>query len=520
MITLTRDEDFKENTPQEVIDYVYKFPVSVSFDFEKEENLDKLAGFISLYEGDWEKKNLEKAYLSFINVNLDDFVKKGIGDKTNKEPENYDIYILYKLCKDRNIETEKNYGINELRDLLIMHIYNLNINQYIIYKLNGKDKKDLLVDINKTKTNNTQKNIRRYEPYINLDIDYINHMAKIECIDISDAVFPYCEYVNYYTRKNKGKSYEPKDINMKTNYNINPNYYKLNKYYFPKYKEIYKQDILVELINLEYIDINEPDKIIAFLEEYSEKNHIYLGYLGYGKETFYYNADVKDIPDDKLYSYGKLKTKEFIYLSENELINYLKVSEEDFLDNTKELDKHTIYKIKKMLEEKNLDMKEDIIIDLETEFKKANKEEQNSLISFLRKVFDFGMMMRGWKCNAKGYYPMKLKEVNDNYTNNFEQIVLNVTGYLHELGISYNKLKNEFKTLCLMNYKNGKYTRCKDMKEGITIWGKIEMVRKADDVNSCIRASSNILISSSLYYLSKTNFLIEIIKIEDLEFVF
>ncbi|MEF3088174.1 hypothetical protein, partial [Bacillus altitudinis] len=74
------------------------------------------------------------------------------------------------------------------------------------------------------------------------------------------------------------------------------------------------------------------------------------------------------------------------------------------------------------------------------------------------------------------------------------------------------------KNLPLMKYKNKNFYVVNSEEQGLTIQDRIKIIKNStENVNSCIKTSSNFLIHSSIYYMDIIGLeTLDISKIEDL----
>lgn len=138
------------------------------------------------------------------------------------------------------------------------------------------------------------------------------------------------------------------------------------------------------------------------------------------------------------------------------------------------------------------------------------KSEENQLIICLRKMFQLAMYMRGWNPDLSGNeYPIE-KAISDE--SEFTEINLRCTIAVNQLEIEINKLSKSHNFLDLPCFKwvNGFYIKS-DLVENDTIGSRIQNIKigNEDDVNSCIRNSSNYLAATYYRYMKLMNLPVE-----------
>lgn len=146
------------------------------------------------------------------------------------------------------------------------------------------------------------------------------------------------------------------------------------------------------------------------------------------------------------------------------------------------------------------------------------KENSKNVIIFLQKVLECGMYMRGWKVvndnETNCPYPLsedQTKLMNSDLQFKIEEKVFEAINSLKEYLDSEEideKERKLFKTLPLMKFSHEGETKIfvltPDPEDGTSILHRLEIVldgNKYKNMKSCIRLSSNILLSSVYFYM-------------------
>lgn len=357
------------------------------------------------------------------------------------------------------------------------------------------------------------------------------------CIDISNVINPVLEYKNL---KSTGRSnFIPVDRWMKKWHDINPSIFDLSVTFNP----IFCQG---------YYDTNRLISMATF-EGYSTTEFVgstpyELMQLSYVSETFYFGTypnmtstetpisldDIKDIPYGQLLCYGQMGNN-LRPISVQELID-LFTNNDNFTDPFNDdavFSASSITKLKnimsspvpylkgKIISEETIRLRFeliDIITNLEMLFKNndgptrdliqcyrsADYETKTKINQVLKNLLDLSMYMRGWLGQTYAY-PIKRAPVPIELET---QVAINVTNAISKYEQSVEALPNNIKlvinNLPLVKYRAGEYQPSNCEYEGITISDRINIVKQGDtgnNINSCIRMSSNWLAASSHKYL-------------------
>uniref|UniRef100_A0A6C0AEM4 Uncharacterized protein n=1 Tax=viral metagenome TaxID=1070528 RepID=A0A6C0AEM4_9ZZZZ len=360
--------------------------------------------------------------------------------------------------------------------------------------------------------------------------------------------------------------YIPIDKYFKKKYLINPDWYDIKKTWTDKIPSIYddnsvrifaeaegyKEDLEKGLSPLEVMRISRTTRTF-YLGEHPD---IKQNQKRQSRESSITSIDM-DTGDDHdrklILSFGIAEDSIFQLYKISELIDYFKNTNSfnDPFDNNEQISTHAINKLKNIASEKikhlapspnkydfenakktknyktpktivesqyldlyNLILK--IEKDLNTlspetkNLKKIYKSNKTNINTFFNKILEMGYYMRGWKIKTEELpiedttYPEdKQGDVYINVTNSIN----NFNSFFQEIPI---ELKNILSSLQLMKAKkkDGDITLIKSTSssEGLTILRRIEIVSQGENEiagYSCIRLSSNFLLSSVYYYMEK-----------------
>lgn len=122
----------------------------------------------------------------------------------------------------------------------------------------------------------------------------------------------------------------------------------------------------------------------------------------------------------------------------------------------------------------------------------TNKE---AVATLLKSLVELSMNMRGW--DGKDKYPIK-----DSYS--LDQVIIyrRVSESILQIELyssSFPEICDDVLNLPLVKYKSGSYI-LSDLDNGLTIKGRIAIIKNNKDVHACIRLSSNWLASSAYKY--------------------
>jgi hypothetical protein len=154
-----------------------------------------------------------------------------------------------------------------------------------------------------------------------------------------------------------------------------------------------------------------------------------------------------------------------------------------------------------------------VAIQLREKYLALNNEEKEKVESCFLKLLHASMYMRGWKIPGVNMYPLRSSDTH--YSRNLYQDMVErqTAESIHEFKECTNQLhisiRDTIMYLPLMNFRsaiNGdiEFYASTNSEVGMTIWDKIQIVSLGDDsdnINSCIRMSSNWLLATAYFYM-------------------
>lgn len=418
---------------------------------------------------------------------------------------------------------------------------------------------------------NDLNNVERLQYYMKptANSSAISLCAIIYKIDISNLKDPVLEYYNikeFFNKEKKlkndnknyignpienaTKNYEPNDKWFYKWYKRFPNFFNL-KYQFNPIFPIcyYKKDFLKSYLISEGVKITD-EKITSLYKQcvkyYEEPNFHQYEQINMIKNETLDMYLIEEIEKDQIICWGS-KNNGMIPLTASEILKCFDVNNKCVIPiNMKtSLPENCIIKLKgicynniendiykellnKIIFLENLKLADDkktlLFVD---SFKKMYENEKNIVKELLILIFEMGMYMRGWKRNSKymDRYPIKISDCTISGEElNFVEInsIMAIDRY-KSLAKDNQKLCKLIENLPLCFYHLNKYEISSDKDIGRNIGERINIIQKGErhkDQNSCIRLSSNYLISSSYRYLVLIEWIppFDINQIEQLEF--
>jgi hypothetical protein len=381
---------------------------------------------------------------------------------------------------------------------------------------------DLNASLNKMK--NTSFLLRQINPKNH--IDSIILAAILYNINITESTVPYQEYNKIRECKNL-QFYTPVDATFRKRLNINPQWYDLSIHWEPLLSAIYDTEGLKKLCIHEGFTAQDfrGYGFEALLQISRISHNVFYGKNIYSRQEYtpIMMEEIKDLSNDDCVTLGILETKDLLTFSMNELAMLFE-NEKAFKNPTKTseiLDSRIINKIKLYATNCQHTKLLNVIEEVE-KWKEYSNEFTNNLrscynknplvVKIFNKIIDIGMYMRGWKVTSQSY-PMNEKEtmLKENQLleveNNITVSIQNLFDDLENQSIDIKKL---FETLPLFKYsineKTGEksYIVTPDPDDGKSILERLMFVLKGDkhkNMKSCIRLSSNIILTSSYFYI-------------------
>lgn len=522
-----------------------------------EDELGEISIFVSQKETSWENQNLLKAFNHIVEYNNNISESFIYGPKTNNNPLSYDVTMLYSFCVYNGIRTNYSDSLNELAAYVRLSFAKRHVLlDTLITKLSQTDTFGLINVLKESKYGEKQEFVfsekshyvieklknsdSSFNRFVLTNEEAIVYAAKIHNTDISSSSCPSREILEL----SKGNNYKPViDDNYKSKYKLNPLYYDMTKFWKSRLSSLYDDKMLIMLLSSEcvnYKDISDPRQ---FLQEITLNKNIYPGIIPdcENTETFVYKTPLTEINPKHIISYGILQDKKIIMLTPEEITHFLKVHKEfkDFINegeilnerNLKKLilicksfpheDKYcellnTIRDTKILGNVMNSKMKEFI-----SYVKNCDTNTRDKINVIFENMFKLGMFMRGWQEEHKEYpltssqcedYAMRYDEIETRSINTMKQIIEDINSMTDTTKMIIKSLP-----LIKLSEKDKSYYKNTNVDEGLTFYDRIMLIStNPDSVYSCLRLSSNYIVSTSQYYnvLINSKSYIDISKLE------
>ncbi len=505
-------------------DSIYKY--QVLHYIEKEEydyssDLGDVAFFIN-YDLNlrWDSKSLILAYKHVISF-YDEGKYKSIHHNFSYGPiipskyDNIDLLLVYGACVYFKIDALIKNDMSNIETLLRSFLSNsyYSLQKSVISKISHYDKHELFIlEYNVKKINkNIDYNILNKLVYSSVDIPRTNYEAIV------------CAAINYQidlTKKDKPlllykkMTSDPKFKNFCTSlrYKFNP---KLSVFFY-NIKTLKTNLLLMgycdlELTNLSKIDLYqlciESHLLSNFKHGFSENKILNLKTSIYQREvsSLFYHEVVRygGIHGYIIYTYYELLNTFCAYNGffkpniPQELFTDRNIRKLSMLCSKKKRPDEYKYKYRMKLNKKInqiLSISKTTTTSVKTliSFYKDNK----TIVETVLKLFTYvAMSMRGWK--GYGKYPIKDTLVNDQDAVN--KLVLDKLKELI-LYINDNNIEHILLSLPLVGYTDGTFYDNNIPEKGITLGDRLSILENINNVNSCIRTTSNWFLSSIYKY--------------------
>jgi hypothetical protein len=522
-----------------IIDYIKTEDKSITLkDSYTEEELTDISTFVSQKETSWDESNLIKAFnhiVGFNNAIPDSFV---YGPKTNNNPTSYDVTMLYAYCVDNGIRTNCTDTLNELSayvrlsfakrhvllDNLVAKISQIDIFGLINILKESKygDKQEFVFS---ERSNDTVEKIKdgHILRTIFTNEEAIVYAAKKYNIDMSSSTCPSREILELI----KSDNYRPVlDDNFKHNYKINPSYYDMTKFWKSKLSSLYTEKMLMTLLSNEcvnYKDISDPRR---FLHEITLTKNIYPGIVpdcDY-TETFVYKTPFSELNPRHIISYGVLNSNKLIALTPNEITSFLRLHKDfkDFLSEGEIMSERNLKKLILICKTFPHEDKYSELLDTIRETKTIGivmNSKMKEFISYVNNcdentksqinvmfdtMFKLGMTMRGWEEGSD--YPLSDHQTTD-FAMKYDEIETRSINMIKSILDTINGMSDTTKMiikslpLIKLSEKDKTYYRNTNSDEGLTFYDRLMLIStKPDSIYSCLRLSSNYIVSTAQYY--------------------
>lgn len=494
---------------EDLIQHIYQLKFRV---ITPPQDYPLLASFINYKCDNWKSSGLLRAYSHLINYNPAYFsdTHEKYGPKTQDEPFNLDVCLVYKICKNYNISLHKNTEyeemINSLKKISMRPTYE---NLSLSYRTFDKT-----------------------EFYQNLghltDCQLVLYTALGWGVNIVSSKRYREEYDSLSRFKPSDvSSWVPIDSNLKSKFTYNPHFFLIYSFWTPIYTSIYTDNDLACFAQDEGMEMTENlnrHDHEHFLQMARVTPTFYPGKIpNADKHTAIYMEDVENLRNKDTVSYGIYDADSYtgvkIYTF-TELASWFN-NVKKFTNPSVPLERFTDIAmrklnsiIKKSNSEQAIELKE-CIKSINEYYKYCTEEERlfvetystSDMKALLQKSLELGMYMRGWKVNYSSY-PLSADKClipEDKY----ELVERSVQDHLEEFMtlLEINpELNKGFESIPLyMHDEFGKHTRNTDPDKGLTLLDRLKIVAIGDSYNSvhsCIRTSSNWIIGTSHKYLT------------------
>jgi len=543
-VTHNIDEDFMDTLDDinALIDEINREDVPAIGNQIMKSDYTNMARFIN-FNVDWSINELEVAYKfvkNFINPkefkNLRSDFKYGL--QTPENPNNFNLILVYAAC--RHFDIELNTDVSELEIVS-------KLRQYL-------ESKDLIIESITCRLINYDipelLNIKLYSnnPILGMNTNgIIKRKNKLNKPTYEDLLASANNITTYYPTKTAIKSYEPKDSSdaitigsiyyqcdlsgennpIKSLDQIREGDIKINlvqKFNIAFPPSLYPNEYLNLLLEkegystleLEYLDPPEKyqilqmivlsdnfyhglmnpyvnEMILSTFDNVSSLNPVFCLSHGSIQDQKYYiftyvelythfkTSNVLTDPINKK-ELSPIETKKMMYLTGLD-----KYTDETFDHHEIRGKMHTLIKLLSDNSSKNII--KSIINKINEDKTGMNKEIVENII---RLFTELAMNMRGW--NGEKEYPIK-----QSYNLDQGIIYRRVSEKLHELSIyskNFQDMVGLFYKLPLVKYRDGNYLPS-NQESGLTIKDRLDIIQhQPDNVNSCIRLSSNYILAT------------------------
>ena len=556
-----------EHNPNRLLLKIYKVfdRNKIKEDYENDINsLRIIARYVNCYNKNWRKSILLKAFKFLLSFEKEREVEQNFtyGLQTSENYQNLNCCVLYRLCKNYNINTFHESTLDEMAQNIKIYFLNLensmkiSLFNYIKYDakksdliniLNIVDSRITILEDEDDKQEDKQEySYEDYERCANdiLRIDDMNikpktHLQAIVMgaiyhkLDLSECDNPLKEY-KYLLQS----PYFPYDNNLKERLRITFNHPDSLENPYLNYvfncnlpPNMYTQRDLTTLCWKEGLNVYDDNYYSSLQVVYLTETFIHGKQGNIINEHTTFLEDIKDLEYDdvliygirntdnfRAYTYGELSDtfssyKRFIdpqtnEIFEEEVIEKLQLLTQKEQRNTESYETYKsridlgeeIERVKIYISSKNEYIEKFIEI-----YENLEEEDKKMVEKCLNNLLHVAMYMRNW--DGESNYPLTSEDTNFPTE---KQIIVDdrVTQSLIVFEKSIEEIGNfgDFiLKLPLMQYhkESNKFVTSNDPSEGLTIKDRIKIVRggEGESMNSCIRMSSNKFCSSAYYYM-------------------
>lgn len=544
-------------------------------------DLQYLATYVNSDCETWTKSSLLKSYEHLMNFDKEKIDNIVYGQKTYESPYSYNACMLYSICRHYGIETKWNMTVSQmlfsiqninvslktLKNQLTSYIEKLNKIQIInlynnltnVSKNISKDIMDVNKDGNKSEIQpllelkhsdilqsfeKLKDNTFLLSTYVpTTHIEAIILMALLYNINVTDSMTPLSEYRQIKENKNK-ELYVPVDDEFRKRFVKNSMWYNLDITWEPRLQCIYNQESLKKLCLNEGYEIDDfrGYGFESLLQMTRISTNVFFGKNIYPEEDYTPISldEIDELSNNESVTLGNMETKEFRTFTLNELSDHF-LNYKDYknpLKISELLDKRVVNKLKIYSVNCNHRKLQEVFKEVDrwkeygnefTERLRTCYETDASISKLLYKILDCGMYMRGWKVSSEAY---PIASIHTNHKedhqfrieSNVHTSIEEVFNMLETYSDDSKKLLNELPLLKYsLNEKTGEYSFIvsPDPEDGKTIIERLKIVKGGDkykNMKSCIRVSSNIILSSVYFYICSLG-LYDPFRISDLDYI-
>lgn len=422
---------------------------SISFEIKEdysEEEIKNLTCFITDREEPWSVENLVSSIKNFISFQESPFLEfQDHGSRTNSTPYSFDISMLYRICLELSLETNKEdtletlyqkvISVNSSKEKLQEEIKNklLHYNEFQLIKINQLTVKKKEFVFNKEDLDNLSTKINMgyiINNSILSEEEAIIYASKFFNTDITSSSHP--DVLIRYLSSNKLENYPYQDEFSKKN-KINSNYFKLDKFWKPEIKTLYNPKSLQTLKR--YLDVETEEE----MNETLDTDQFYEGSLDFDTE----NAE------EDIVSYGNFKQNKFETIKVSDLIK-------EFNDNLY-FGKY-IKKVGKLLTIAKENSYEDLEIAIKYIKKYCHivtpsilyckKNKDSKLEQYFDQIHELSTILKD---------KQEISELDNlSFVNTLEEIIKTSNSITNE------EFKKEIEKLPILNYKSGKFAKANE----------------------------------------------------------
>ena len=433
-----------EKIKTHLLNYTINFEMKDEY---SEKEISDMTCFITDKEEPWSVQNLLISIKDFLTFQESPTLEiPCYGSRDNTSPNSFDISMLYRLCLELSLETEKedtietlyqkvksvNSSKRELQEEIKKKL--LHFNEFQLIKINK-------FSVNKEPFHFKKENLENLSAKINMgyiiknsilsEEEAIIYASKFFNTDITESQHP--DVLLKYLSSSDLDNYPHKD-EFHRKYRLNPKFCKLDKFWKPELKHLYTPKSLQSI--KVFLDVDTEEKLNLSLE----KDNFYEGVLDFDKE---------ETNEEEVVSFGNFKDNKFKVYKVSDLVQ--KFKDELYFGNY-----HTT--IDKLL----------------TIAKDNSYEDLEIIIKYIRKYChiitpSIIYCKKNGEARLERYFEQlnelsgilkdkqEISELdNMSFVNTLEEIIKTFNS------ISEDELKREIEKLPILNYKAGKFAKANE----------------------------------------------------------